>query len=125
MQESVGRLKLLGAMLSSLEMHGDGQVAVCVITREMFARCGAQYWETEDLINEPMRIGGVRVTVLFIEEPDGRVRVSLRSKDTVDVAAVAQGFGGGGHERAAGARTRGPLEATKSQVIAAVVGALR
>jgi phosphoesterase RecJ-like protein len=120
MQDSVGRMRLLAAMLGSLEVHADGQLAVCVITREMFARCSAQYWETEDLINEPMRIGGVRVTALLIEEPDGKVRVSLRSKDAVNVAAIAQGFGGGGHERAAGARTPGPLETTKARVIAAV-----
>jgi phosphoesterase RecJ-like protein len=124
MQESPGRARLLGAMLSSLELHADDQLAACTITQETFTRCGAQYWETEDLINEPMRIGSVRVTALFIEEPDGKVRVSLRSKDTVNVAAVAEAFGGGGHERAAGARMAGPLEAAKAAVTAAVVAAL-
>lgn len=120
MNESPNRARLLGGMLTSLEMHADNHLAVCAITREMFARSGAQYWETEDLINEPMRIGSVRVTALLIEEPDDKVRLSLRSKDSANVAAIASQFGGGGHERAAGARTPGPLEATKSQVIAAV-----
>lgn len=124
MNESPNRARLLGAMLSSLEMHAQDQLAVCVITREMFTRSGAQYWETEDLINEPMRIGSVRVTALLIEEPDGKVRLSLRSKDTISVAAITKTFGGGGHERAAGARTPGPLAATKAQVIEAVSRAL-
>ena len=99
MSESPARMKLLAGMLGSLEMHANDQLAVCAVTREMFARTGAQYWETEDLINEPMRIGPVRVTVLLIEEPDGKVRMSLRSKDAVNVAAIAQQFGGGGHQR--------------------------
>jgi phosphoesterase RecJ-like protein len=121
MNESPNRMKLLAGMLGSLEMHAADHFAICAITRDMFARSGAQYWETEDLINEPMRIGPVRVTVLLIEEPDGKVRMSLRSKDAVDVAAIAQQFGGGGHQRAAGARTPGPLDTTKAQVIAAVL----
>lgn len=124
MNESPQRARLLGAMLSSLDMHADNQLAVCAITREMFTRSGAQYWETEDLINEPMRIGTVRVTALLIEEPDGKVRLSLRSKDSIDVAAITNTFGGGGHQRAAGARTPGPLETTKAQVIAAVTSEL-
>ncbi len=123
MNESPNRSRLLGGMLASLAMHADNHLAVCAITREMFAGSGAQYWETEDLINEPMRIGSVRVTALLIEEPDGKVRLSLRSKDSTNVAAIANQFGGGGHERAAGARTVGPLEATKARVIAAVLKA--
>lgn len=124
MNESPNRARLLGGMLGSLQMHAGDRLAVCAITREMFAASGAQYWETEDLINEPMRIGSVRVTVLLIEEPDGKVRMSLRSKDSVDVAAIARQFGGGGHHKAAGARTPGPLETTRSAVIAAVTQAL-
>lgn len=124
MSDSPARMRLLAGLLGSLEMHAGDQLAVCSVTRELFARSGAQYWETEDLINEPMRIGPVRVTVLLIEEPDGKVRMSLRSKDAVNVAGIAQQFGGGGHQRAAGARTEGPIEATKAQVIAAVVKAL-
>ncbi len=124
MNESPNRARLLGGMLGSLQMHAGDQLAVCAITREMFAASGAAYWETEDLINEPMRIGSVRVTVLLIEEPDGKVRMSLRSKDSVDVAAIARRFGGGGHQKAAGARTAGPLETTRSEVITAVSGEL-
>lgn len=124
MSESPARMKLLAGLLGSLEMYANDQLAVCTVTREMFDRTGAQYWETEDLINEPMRIGPVRVTVLLIEEPDGKVRMSLRSKDAVNVAAIAQQFGGGGHQRAAGARAPGPLDTTKAQVIAAVLKSL-
>ena len=80
MSESPARMKLLAGLLGSLEMHANDQLAVCTVTREMFARTGAQYWETEDLINEPMRIGPVRVTVLLIEEPDGKVRMTCAAR---------------------------------------------
>lgn len=120
MQESPARLRLLGMMLASLEMHANDQLAVGTITRDMFACSGAQYWETEDLINEPQRIGSVRVTALLIEEPDGKTRMSLRSKDSVNVAAIAQLFGGGGHERAAGARSDSDPATVKARIIEAV-----
>jgi len=124
MQESPARMRLLGAMLAGLEMHANNQLAICTITREMFRATGAQYWETEDLINEPQRIGSVRVTALLIEEPDGKTRMSLRSKDTVNVAAIAQQFNGGGHERAAGARSESSPGAVKARIIEAVTKAL-
>ncbi len=124
MQESPARMRLLGSLLGSLEMHADGRLAVCTVTQEMFQQTGAQYSETEDLINEPMRIGSVCVTALLIEEPDGKTRLSLRSKDTVNVAAVAGQFGGGGHERAAGARSSSAPAEVKAKIVEAVAKAL-
>ncbi len=124
LSESPARLRLLAELLGSLELHAGGRLAACHVTREMFERTGAHYWETEDLINEPQRIGCVRVTVLLIEEPDGKVRMSLRSKDDVNVATIAEQFGGGGHQRAAGARAAGPLVETKKKVVAAIEAAV-
>lgn len=120
LQESVSRMRLLAELLGSLEMYEDGQLVVCTVTQEMFARSGAKYSETEDLINELQRIGSVRVAALLVEDPDGKTRMSLRSKDSVNVAAIAQRFGGGGHERAAGARTASDPATLKAQVIEAV-----
>ena len=58
------------------------------------------------------------VAVFFRELPDGRFRVSLRSKGEVDVAAVAQSFGGGGHQCASGCSLDGPLSAATARVLA-------
>ena len=63
------------------------------------------------------RIGSVVTWALFSEQEDGRVRVNLRSKGTVDVAAIAATFGGGGHARAAGARMSGSIEDAKVQIV--------
>jgi phosphoesterase RecJ-like protein len=64
---------------------------------------------------------GVKVAVIFEDLDDGRVRMSLRSKDpAISVAAIAAQFGGGGHAMAAGIRMRGPLEVCREQVLNAI-----
>jgi len=124
MSDSEPRVRLLAAMLNTLELYADGRLAVCVITRETFSRTGAQYWETEDLISEPQRIATVQVAALLIEEPDGKIRISLRSKDGPNVATIARRFGGGGHEHAAGARLHGALGRVKAELVAAITDQL-
>lgn len=119
------RARLAGAVLTSFELHAGGRLAVIKLTRELIARCGATHDMTEDLINEPQRIGSVLACVLFIEPPtSGLIRVSFRSKRGLDVAALAARFGGGGHARAAGARIRGTMETVTGEVIPAVIEAL-
>ena len=86
---------------------------------------GAAPGESEDLINEPQRIGSVVAAAMFVEQPDGVIKVSLRSKRDVNVAAIAAAFGGGGHERAAGLRVTGSLESVKRQVTDAVLAAMK
>ncbi len=121
------RVRLIGLVLSSFELHVDGRLAVIRLTREMIEGCGATRRMTEELINEPQRIGSVVACVLFIEpEADGQpVRVSFRSKRGVDVAELAARFGGGGHERAAGARIDGTIDSVAAQVIPVLVEALQ
>ncbi len=117
------RLKLIARMLSSLELHCEGKLAVMTIRKADFEATGARPEETENLINEALRVSSVEVAVL-LTELDGLCRVSLRSRRRLDVAGLAQRFGGGGHVRAAGARISDSLEAVKRQVLAAVTEAL-
>jgi len=122
--EPAERLRLLGEMLGTLELHADGRVAVLHISNEMFRRSGANHHDTEDLINVPQQIASVNVTALLVEEEDGRIRLSLRSKRDVDVARIAAIFGGGGHARAAGARRAMPLMDFKRDVTREVLAAI-
>jgi phosphoesterase RecJ-like protein len=63
--------------------------------------------------------------VFFEELADGKVRVSMRSKDErVDVCAICLQFGGGGHTLAAGARVRGTLAEVEERVLKAVCDAV-
>jgi len=110
---SPARFKLMARMLSTVELHLDGCYAVQQLTQADFDRTGAVYGDTENLINECHRIGTVKVSALFIELKDGRIRCSLRSRCAVDVSQIAAKFGGGGHKQAAGTYLPGPIEKAK------------
>ncbi len=97
------RLALVGRMLTTLELTAGGRLASMVILKSDFVATGALQEETENLVNEALRIGSVDTAILLVENGDCN-RVSLRSRDAVNVAAVAKTFGGGGHARAAGLR---------------------
>jgi phosphoesterase RecJ-like protein len=84
------------------------------------ADTGAASEDLEGLVNYARNVDGVEVGILFKELKDGQVKVSLRSAGLVDVAAVAQSFGGGGHVRAAGCKHDGPLDQSMTQVVEAV-----
>jgi phosphoesterase RecJ-like protein len=116
-QDSPAKLRLLGAMLGTLELHAGGRIAIACISQEMFGQCDASPSDTEDLIQELYRLGGVIVAALLVELPNQLVKVSLRSRCALDVNAVAKGWGGGGHRPAAGARRRGSLPDVRREVI--------
>ena len=119
------RIRLVGSVLSSFELLADGRLAVIRITNEMLEACGATHQMTEEIINEPQRLGSVIACVLLVEpEGDGPVRVSFRSKYGVDVAAAARSFGGGGHHRAAGAKIPGTLEEVCRQIVPTMIRAV-
>lgn len=91
----------------------------------MLASCNASEDDVEGLVGFARSVETVEVGVLLRERPDGLVKASLRSKRRVDVAVIAQRFGGGGHARAAGCVLEGTLEEAKQAVEAAVIAALR
>lgn len=124
-RDSAARLRLVARLLQTLELEAGGRLAVLRLRQADFAATGADMSDTEDLVNEVNRLGCADATVMFTEEPDGVVRVNFRSKRRVDVAKLAQQFGGGGHVRAAGARVRGDWEATAAAVVKAAAAAVQ
>jgi phosphoesterase RecJ-like protein len=117
-------LRLLGAMLGSLELHDHGRVATAVISEEMFARCGASPADTEGLVDYPRSIAGVEAVALFRQTGADRYKVSLRSRGEVDVEQIARRHGGGGHKNAAGFQVEGELGALRQSITAALEGVL-
>jgi phosphoesterase RecJ-like protein len=107
---SVPRFRLMLTMLNRLELQLDDRYASQYILQKDFERTGAAHQDTENLINECHRIASVKVSSLFVELKDGRVRCSLRSRGAIDVSAIATKFGGGGHKMAAGTFLPGPVE---------------
>ena len=114
---SYARFKLMTAMLDTLELHLDNRYACVQITQSDMEQAGAEYSDTENLINECHRMGFVKVSAIFIELKDGRIRCSLRSKGAVDVSRIAAKFGGGGHKMAAGTFLPAPLENAKQLIL--------
>jgi bifunctional oligoribonuclease and PAP phosphatase NrnA len=112
------KMRLLGAALSTL--HRDGDLAWMYLTRADFDRCGAFDEDSEGLVNYALSIASVEVAVLFRELAEKRYRVSLRSKGKVNVANIAERFGGGGHECASGCAVDGPLSAASERILAQV-----
>jgi phosphoesterase RecJ-like protein len=126
---SLPRFNLMLTMLSTLEFHLDGRYATQHILQRDFQKTGATFADTENLINECHRISTVKVSALFTELKDGRIRLSLRSTCPapygagacpVNVSKIAQKFGGGGHPNAAGAYLFGPLDAAKNLILSEI-----
>lgn len=118
-QNTLGRLKLMGLVLSRLQVTNGGRVAFTEILRDDYASTGATPQDSEDLINYTRSLAGVEVGLLFMEQPHGGVKISFRSR-RVDVARLAERFGGGGHRLASGTVLETTLDEARSQVLAAV-----
>jgi bifunctional oligoribonuclease and PAP phosphatase NrnA len=120
--ERAERVALQTRAQQSLELLLDGRLAVMRVRKGDFDETRADVPDTENLINIPLQVRTVEVSLLFVEPRDGGpVRVSLRSKGQVDVARFAEQFGGGGHARAAGLKLDGPFDAAHDRVVAAMV----
>ena len=119
------RVELMRALLNTLELTGEGRVAYWDLTMATVERLGLKPEDSEGMIDIIRGIDGVIVAVFFEELSDGKVRVSMRSKDPrVDACHVCMEFGGGGHALAAGIRMAGPLADAKERVLEAVKRAL-
>ena len=120
--ERAERIALHTRGLAGMELLDDGRVAVMRIRKSDFAEARAHINDTENLINIPLQIRTVEVSVLMSEPLDaGPVRVSLRSKGQVDVARFAEQFGGGGHARAAGLKFQTSLDDAHDKVVSALL----
>jgi phosphoesterase RecJ-like protein len=95
-------LKLLGEALACAELDVDRRFVWTAVTQDMLTRNGVTLEEVEGLIDILRRTTEAEVTCVLKEEADASVRVSLRSLGEVDVRAIAEGHGGGGHRFAAG-----------------------
>ena len=121
---SFGKLKLIGALLDSMQLADAGRLAILYMDEAMLAACGCTHNDTEGLINLPLTAREIQAVVFFKLGPAGDVRVSMRSKYDVDVRAVAGQFGGGGHKNAAGFTVTEHLEQVRPRIIQLLVDAI-
>lgn len=107
------RIKLEAEIMGTMELCGDGKVAIAYVTQEMLRKTGARLEDTDGIINVLRGIAGVEVAALFKENEERKIKLSMRAKSYANVAEVAQKYNGGGHVRAAGCT----LEMTMSEAI--------
>lgn len=120
----VERYRLLRECLGSLEVKLNGIYAAMDVTHKMLKAAGADEGLSDEFASLPRSIAGVEVAALFREVEDGKIKVSLRSKEKVDVSKIAKQFAGGGHEHAAGCNLKCSLAEAKKQIEGAIQKAL-
>ncbi|MCL2232331.1 MAG: bifunctional oligoribonuclease/PAP phosphatase NrnA [Treponema sp.] len=118
--DSIAALLLQKKVLSSLEIHNEGRVAVQMVLKSDLEATGAFFEDSEHFINIPLKSKDILVSVLMKENREGHIRCSLRSKGTVNVSKIAQAMGGGGHVSSAGFRSPLSLGETLAAVLAKV-----
>ena len=122
---ALGRIKLLNLALDSIEISDNGKLSVMTVTDAMLEETRTQAEDVDGLINYARRIEDVKMAALIQEQKNGKANsnelrkfhVSLRSDGTVEVAAIAGAFGGGGHSSAAGFQVEMTMAKLKSEII--------
>lgn len=110
------RLKMLGHIMDHVRKDAQGRLALASVTLEDLDRMQAEAQDLEQAVEAIRGIPGVQVAVLLRQTADGPVKISMRSRGAVDVAAVARKLGGGGHHNAAGARMEGSLDEVATEI---------
>lgn len=124
-RHSPARIRLAGCVLSRVTQDCDGKLAYTWVSQADFADTKARPVDTENLVNDCLKIDGAVCAFIAIEQQNRDIKVSFRSRPGVNVAQVAEQFGGGGHKQAAGATLPGPLETAKQRVLTALRAVLK
>jgi len=112
------RSELLRDLLGTMRFEANDRVASFSLSLATAKKLGVLPEDNEGLIDHLRAIDGVIVAVFFEELADGKVRMSMRSKsEKVNVCAICEKFGGGGHVLAAGARLRGTLAEVEKKIL--------
>ena len=122
--KSRARIKLEQHLLGNMNMYCGERIAVISVTEELRQNLGVPDEEFDGVAGLPLQIQGVEVAVTIKEKKPGEYKVSMRSAGKVNVSAVCQKFGGGGHICASGCLVKASLEDVEKQLVAAVEKAM-
>jgi bifunctional oligoribonuclease and PAP phosphatase NrnA len=117
-------LKLSGLALATMRVELEGKLAWAKVTRRMLKEANAVMAESEGIIDTLNSIAGLELAIIFKEVQTDLTKISVRSRGTVDAAALCASFGGGGHIRAAGAEIEKPMDEAVKVVLAAAKEAI-
>jgi len=114
--KTFAQYKLLALAIDTMQFHGDGRIGTICVTQAMFDQTGTDYQDIDSFVSYPLSVKGVEASVIFVEL-EGRIKLSFRSKSKLDVNQWARHFEGGGHSKAAGGWTQGPLTEAIDRVL--------
>ena len=114
------RIELMRRVVTTIQRDATGRVAWMRQTLEMKESSNAVDGDNNGFVNIPLAAREVLASIYMREIGDGKYRVSLRSKGSINVARVAEKFGGGGHNNAAGLRVEGDWDAKEREIVEAV-----
>jgi phosphoesterase RecJ-like protein len=123
-RSSAARLRLHAVVLNRVQFEFDGRLGHTYVLLKDFEETGAHPTDTEDLVNDCLKVEGVECGFILVEQRSGQIKASLRSRSGVNVAKVAEQFGGGGHKQAAGATLPRPLASAQATILQAMKTAL-
>ena len=121
---SLGALILQKKAMSSMTLHCKNRVAVQILRHKDFTEAGALQDETNGFVSFPLKAKNIVVSLLIKESPDGKLRCSLRSKGTLNVAKISQELNGGGHVNASGFKSDLNIEQTLAIALKKIAGHL-
>jgi phosphoesterase RecJ-like protein len=107
-----------------MQLDASGRVALLTMTQAAADAAGASYDDTDGIINFPLSVKDIQAVAFFKEAGPGEWRISMRSKDGVDVGAIARAHGGGGHVNAAGCSAAGELPPLQQRFCELLVAAV-
>ena len=123
-RDRLSRLRFLAKAIDTLELHCEGKVGIVCVTKEMLEKTGAIKEDTEGVVNMVRKLATVEVA-LMLREDDNGIKISLRSKNYLNVSEIAIKYGGGGHIRASGATIKDKsFEEIKEMLLEDFKGAL-
>jgi phosphoesterase RecJ-like protein len=118
------RIELMRQVLDTVKRDESGQVATLRQTLAMRANAAAVDGDNNGFVNIPLAARDVLAVVYMREVGENQYRVSLRSIGDINVARVAEKFGGGGHRNAAGLRIEGDWDEKERELVAALKDAV-
>lgn len=111
--------KLLGDGFANMEIFYSGKLCIMTLNMEQFHKTNTSEDDIDNFVETVLTTKGVLVAVLIAELPDkNEIKISFRSKLGFNVRTLAQLFGGGGHNQAAGAKVEyGNILQIRQQIV--------
>lgn len=114
---SLEKTKLLVEAIDRMELHLEGKVGVVVISQELLRETNTKLEDTEGIISFVRNIDSIELACLLKEINPDETKVSMRSKEYIDVAKVCINLKGGGHKRAAGCSINKGINEAKAIIL--------